>query len=495
MTRERTRYRLRLFGAAAMSLAAVAATAAPASALTLQVLKTQKCVVANSANIGGTVGGASTNGYTIHSRVNSITGVLDINTTAVTPPMDLPPNGVICVSSITCSSSGVLKFNKNNDNTPVYLLVEGDVTLSAGCDIDVSGTDYQVRYGIGMDRVGGVGGPGGSDGGSCDFTFSSPFRAGEGIGPGGGGASTTGSAGGGASAVSVGQTGKNGTNPGLGGQSYSLREHRIMHGGSGGGCGSTSSGTSPEGGGGGGGVLVLAAGGTITFNHGSSYLIARGGAGGTYGGGGGGGVVRLVATKIYSGPSPTGAYGYVDVTRGGTCEGSYGGCGGDGLIKIESPDASGSWIGNSIPQTALYYGTVQEIFPDPALRPTLTIASVTATFAGVTKTVTRQLQDPSVHIHTVPGVFLETPSTPSEQVVTVTLTSNNVPHTAPVKVRLNTVYDVQVKRSLVVNATTAGTGTGALTWTASITVPGGLELGTLEAWVQNVCTPGTAGCP
>lgn len=492
MTREPTRYRLRLFGAAAVALVAVGAWGASASALTLETLKTQKCSVANAVNIGGAVGGASTNGYTNHPAINSITGVLTITTTYNTTPIDLPPNGVICVSSITCANTGVLKFKRNSENTPVYLLVEGDATLSGGCDIDVSGGDQVQRYGIGMDHVGGVGGPGGSDGGSCDFTFANPVRAGEGIGPGGGGASVTGPAGGGASPVTDGETGKTGgTYPGAGGVHYSQREHRIMHGGSGGGCGSPAAGTTAEAGGGGGGVLVLAVAGTMTFAHSTSYVIARGGNGGTYGGGGGGGVVRIVANKITS--HATSNTGWVNVTGGGTCE-SWGGCGGAGLIKIESPDASGSWINYSQPQTALYYGTVQEIFPDPAQRPTLVIQSVTATFGGITKTVTRQQDDPSVQIHTVPGVFLETPSSP-EQTITITLTSNNIPFSAPVKVRLNTVYNDQLKRSLVVNATTAATnGSGAITWTAQVTVPGGLELGTIEAWVDNVCTPGTPGC-
>ncbi|TNF38495.1 MAG: hypothetical protein EP329_00265, partial [Deltaproteobacteria bacterium] len=247
MTRERNpRYRLRLFGAAALAFVAVGAWGSSASALTLQTLQTSGCDVANATNIGGAVGGASTNGYTNHPNINSITGVLTISSTAATPPIDLPPNGVICVSSIVCTSSGVLKFNRNSDNTPVYLLVEGDATLSGGCDIDVSGGASIQRYGLGMDHVGGLGGPGGSDGGSCDYTFTNPHRVGEGIGPGGGKASTGGGGGGGASPVSDGETGSNNAGA-LGGIHYSAREHRIMHGGSGGGAGvSTTTSTSCE---------------------------------------------------------------------------------------------------------------------------------------------------------------------------------------------------------------------------------------------------------
>jgi len=494
MIRTHVRYPLQLVGAAAVSWALLGASGGPAAALDLQTLISDHCIGANAANI--TRGNANATGYSIGTGIDQSSGRLEL--TAHTT-IDLPPDGVICVSEITCTGNYTLSFNRNEANTPVYLLVEGDADLTGGCDIKVNGenANTSARYGIGLDFMGGRGAPAGDEGGSCDFTFATVNRAGEGIGPGGGGASTNASGGGGASPVTAGSNGTVGnlTNVGQGGDPPSDRADRIMHGGSGGGCGTNSSGNSPGGGGGGGGVLVLAVGDKLTFVSGS-WLEARGGNAANYGGGGGGGVVRIVATTVVG---PTGGSCGIDVT-GGTAS-SGGGNGGHGFGKIEvvnDPEAGdpGIWMSTTQPsQDVLEYGTVQEIFPKPSWRPVLTIDSVDATVNGVTKNVTRQLTNPSAHIHTVPGIFIDAPT--SEQSITVHLSSDNVPHTATVVVRLNTVYESVApdKRRILATAITAGTGSGNLSWTATIpAVPGGLELATLEAWVENVCTPGTLNC-
>ena len=477
---------------APLAMLVIAATlwgASDAHALTLTALKEGGCRTANINNISKSwPGTASTNGYTVDPWINAVSGALVIPA-STTHAMDLPPDGVICVSALTCIGNyGILKFNRNEANTPVYLLVEGNVTMNGYCTINVDGEGQSARYGIGMDHVGGMGGPGGSDGGSCDFTFSNPPRAGCGVGPGGGAGSSLGYGGHGASPVSDGGAGAS-VNGGIGGVHYSAPEHRILHGGSGGGCGVynvTPTAGNARGGGGGGGVFVMASGGTITFNA-YSYIYARGGYGGNdYGGNGGGGVVRLIADVIVSPEAATSSYNIIDVTGYGAA--------GDGLIKLESPNVSGYFINRMVPPTAVYYGAQQEILPDAGVRPTLSIVSVDANYNGVPKNVTRTESDPSRQIHTVPGVFLEAPTTP-EQVIVVHLLSNNVPFNAPIKVRMNTVYDLNSKRSVFATTVTPDqtSGSGVIHWVASLTVPAGMELGTIEAWVDNICT-GT-NCP
>ncbi|PKQ14620.1 MAG: hypothetical protein CVT68_10945, partial [Actinobacteria bacterium HGW-Actinobacteria-8] len=237
MIRARTRYPLQLFGAAALTWALLGATGAPASALELQTLITDHCIGVNTTNIAG--GYANAKGFNISPAIDGSTGVLTLNSPTT---IDLPPNGVICVSSIACTGNHTLQFNRNADNTPVYLLVENNANLTGGCDIKVNGGNASTtpRYGIGLDYMGGVAAPAGDDGGSCDFTFGSARRAGEGVGPGGGGAATNASGGGGASPVTAGANGTTGnlTNVGQGGTPPSDRADRILHGGSGGGCGS-----------------------------------------------------------------------------------------------------------------------------------------------------------------------------------------------------------------------------------------------------------------
>jgi len=463
---------------------------------------TVSCAEMNAANADGAWAQAAT-GYSIGVGINETTGVLNVQNQT----LDLPPNGVICVSGVT-SSTGTLTFRRNAANTPVYLLVEGDFTLSLGAHtIDVSGGNESQRYAIGMDRTGGLGGPGGSDGGSCDFTRIADLdrRVGEGIGPGGGLTSTYGTdaigpGGGGASPIADGGPGfsevANNRWGGAGGSSYAQWNHTMLHGGSGGACGAA--GVSPtvsqvNAGGGGGGVLVIGAGGTITVN---GTLMARGGTSTTWGGGGGGGVIRLVADTI-TGSGHLRVEGSAAMTNcGGTS--IRGGCGGHGLVRVEAPDggASGTLLNNVTPAESLRFGVPQAIVPP--FRPTLDITAVTASFDGTPQVVTPLQLNPTEHVHWSAGVFLEAPAPP--QTITVTLSSNNVPHTANVWVRMNVLRwtgnnQESVAPSLVVSATTTGQGSGSLTWVVNHTVPAGMELGTIEAWVENICIPDSAGCP
>jgi hypothetical protein len=69
----------------------------------------------------------------------------------------LPPDGTIHATDITVEAGATLTFTKNANNTPVYLLSQGDVQIDGV--IDVSGGDSAAS-------VGGAGGPGGFDGGT-----------------------------------------------------------------------------------------------------------------------------------------------------------------------------------------------------------------------------------------------------------------------------------------------------------------------------------------
>lgn len=98
-------------------------------------------------------------------------GPLDVTTNTVLP---LPPDGIFNFTTVNVASGATLSFAKNAANTPVYILATGDVTI-AGI-ISVSGTN-------GTATSGGVGGPGGWDGGQPGTNARLP---GAGKGPGGG---------------------------------------------------------------------------------------------------------------------------------------------------------------------------------------------------------------------------------------------------------------------------------------------------------------------
>ena len=502
MTPSRISYGIRLGAAfAATSLLLAAGGAARADVVI-------DCKTMNAANIAR--GLADVNGYSIDPAFtssgtgSSIFRYLALN---VSRTVALPPDGILCVRYITCSaaSGATLSFTRNDANTPVYLLVQDTVQLNNNnCRIDASGGPaVAAPGGMGLTVRGGIGGPGGSDGGSCDGTGAGR-RAGNGVGPGGGRGASAAGGGGGASPVTDG--GGNFEGDANGGAHFALPSYRMVHGGSGGGCGYNAAGTSAGGGGGGGGVLVVAAGQYIEMDGTYSGFWARGGgerdASNLLGGWGGGGVVRLISDEI------RGTGGHIDVraettnTSGATSycgpyNASYaGGCGGAGLILIEGPlspiATDTQFVANSLPQSALGTGASRDPLPDSASAPTLAITQVFTNWTGVAETLI-PIQTPGAgadHVHASVGVFLDSPSAPA-QVVVVTLASNNVPDTAVVNVKMNAVGTPAVT---VVATLATGSGSGALTWEASLTVPGGTDLGTLEAWISNVCTAGSPGC-
>lgn len=252
--------------------------------------------------------------------------------------IQLPASGILNYTSINIPTGVTVKFKKNALNTPVYLLVSGNVTI-AGV-IDIAGTAGAATGTAGDgnqadDGLPGAGGPGGFDGGrgGRDDQARNPaiIRGGTGLGPGGGrggiesadGCGTDNrhyrSAGvsAGYATMSADGTYNNGTNGGPGspiwcsgiltvnanGKAYGSAILQPLIGGSGGGGGLGGTNYAGSGGGGGGGALLIAASGTVTI---AGSINAAGGAGGELagtgavgpGGAGSGGAVRIVASSV-----------------------------------------------------------------------------------------------------------------------------------------------------------------------------------------------------
>jgi hypothetical protein len=234
----------------------------------------------------------------------------------------LPPDGIFIFDSFRVRMTpdmyywARVKFGSNAANTPVTILVSGDVTIEGGY-FDVSGESGQQKSSYSNGK-GGLGGPGGFRGGDGAFQALYLTRDGAaGLGPLGGAGGTV-------------DPYTNGAN----GQFLGAAELRPLVGGSGGGGGaSAGEGTDcgGAGGGGGGGAILIAANGTIFLTSGGIY--ANGGGWGyswgcgSWGGLGSGGAVRLVAHAV----SVTGGYVYAYSNAGDSSKGS---------IRIEAIDTS-----------------------------------------------------------------------------------------------------------------------------------------------------------
>lgn len=271
------------------------------------------------------------------------TGADGVFAPTVNTEVQLPESGILNYASINIPTGVTVKFKKNTANTPVYLLVSGNVTIAG--KIDISGTNgadvgTAGNGNLADDGNPGVGGPGGYDGGRGgrdDLTLSpSIIGGGSGLGPGGG----YGANGGvgytdpyycnisNASAYVV-RIGGNASHSLLGGTMavgytcavspattntlsfpakvavpvYGSNILQPLVGGSGGGGGAGGTNFGGSGGGGGGGAILIAVSGTLNLN---GSIEAQPGAGGNVsgdnvggnGGYGSGGSVRLVATTL-----------------------------------------------------------------------------------------------------------------------------------------------------------------------------------------------------
>jgi hypothetical protein len=237
----------------------------------------------------------------------------------------LPADGVLVFNSMNLqlrpSDAGLLivSFIRNAANTPVTLLVSGNVTISASTTLSVRGDDGTNASTDNLGN-GGNGGPGGNRGGDGGYQLVN-FAAfgGAGLGPGG--------APGGTANHFAGGQGGNGT-------LVSASDLLPLVGGSGGGGGASTT-TAPNcaggGGGGGGGALLVASNATITINgeinaDGGQYGAASNANCSSYGGPGSGGAVRLLASTLAG-------VGRINARGGSSVAGSRAGA---GAIRAEA---------------------------------------------------------------------------------------------------------------------------------------------------------------
>jgi len=275
--------------------------------------------------------------------------------------LNLPPDGIFKCTTVFITNGAALKFNRNALNTPVYLLATSNVTING--TIDVSG-------GNGTTVFGGLGGPGGFDGGNPGQGIN---FAGAGLGPGGGrpgetsfGTSSAGSGGyGSLSTIVITNRGSNYGSPLL----------VPLVGGSGGGGQDGG-----YGGGGGGGAILVASNfridlaGTITAASGSgSYNDGSGGA------------IRLVAPVL----AGTGTL---------NDNGSYGG---DGRIRIDTLDRHLANFNYTAGAATVSSGALMIVFPNPLPRLDIVEAAGTNIAVGAASAVIVQLPYGSTSNRTV----------------------------------------------------------------------------------------------
>lgn len=197
--------------------------------------------------------------------------------------LELPPDGILHCKTLKVTAGKTLRFKRNALNTPVYLLAQGDISIEG--TIDVSGSTSP-----GDAPTGGLGGPGGFDGGKPGFGEVPP---GAGYGPGGGkGGITDSHAEEGAGSGSYGTVSPSWRNSNKG-TAYGSRLLIPLIGGSGGGGASGSPG---RGGGGGGGAVLISS--NTRIQHTGRILAQGGGPAGAGGNPGSGGAVRLVAPVV-----------------------------------------------------------------------------------------------------------------------------------------------------------------------------------------------------
>lgn len=267
-------------------------------------------------------------------------GPIDItaNTT-----LAIPPDGLFRATTIKVAAGATLRFQRNANNTPVYLLATGPVQIDG--TLDVSGSP-------GTATTAGEPGPGGFPGGMPPSTGNPP---GDGQGPGGGPWQ-----GGRGSPASHQTLPDPAAGPAAGLKPYGDALGIPPCGGSGGSGWNVTG--QPRGGGGGGGAITLASDKEIVVGA-SSRISAEGGGADEGGhGAGSGGRIRLVAPKVNG-------TGIMSVQGGATYRGAPAGA---GWIRIDRLDRSPLQLQYVGAGPAL--GAVMMALPTPA--PQLRIKSV-----------------------------------------------------------------------------------------------------------------------
>jgi hypothetical protein len=236
-------------------------------------------------------------------------GNFDTRTASTWPPgtilsfgvimIPLPADGVLVFDSMHLEQGGPLPccsiqvgFQRNAANTPVTILVKGDVFIAGNATMVLKGADGPSGT-ADSGGAGGLGGPGGFRGGDGAYRIGNGASdGGAALGPGGGLGATA------SPAAAAGQ-----------GTFIGAVDLLPLVGGSGGGGGRSTNAITTcagGGGGGGGGALLLAANGTITVNNFNASILADGGLGNlsngspcaSSGAGGAGGAIRVIASTI-----------------------------------------------------------------------------------------------------------------------------------------------------------------------------------------------------
>ena len=259
--------------------------------------------------------------------------------------LEMPADGKFQCTTITIAKDATLRFKRNSLNTPVVLLATEAVNIDGL--IDIGGSDSVASI-----PDGGLGGPGGFDGGKPGFNDVPP---GNGYGPGGGGGGVYDrSLATGAGSGSYGTAGTRGSSTKKGATYGSPLLIPIIGGSGGGGT----SGSPGRGGGGGGGAILIASSKSIQINTTGKILAIGGGMRKGSDGypeylhnAGSGGAIRLVAPKI----SGTGE---LNVSDGNA---NYAGF---GRIRIDSIDRTALQL-NFVPSSVTSVGSTMLVFPTP----------------------------------------------------------------------------------------------------------------------------------
>lgn len=367
------------------------------------------------------------------------TGALGAFSPATNTVVTLPANGTLNYTTVTIPAGVTVTFQRNALNTPVTLLATGNVTI--GGIINVNGQNGITASGAGAGPIpGGLGGPGGWDGGQTGSLSA--------------GTAQNGSGGRGFGAQPGLFTPTTNTSDAVYGPDTMVGLIPLFGGSGGGGGGRIIGGTINGGsGGGGGGAIVIASTTQIAISSGGQIVANGGNAIGApcsyqTGGGGSGGAIRLVAPSISN-------QGTIQAL-GGTafCPGPAG----PGRIRVEAFSFPIFNSTNPLPSLVTSPGPVTAA-STPALTsvPTLKIATINGIAVPASPT----------GAYATPDVFLP-PGTTSP--VTVTLTATNTPP--------GTIFRIQTipQGALMVVPTDTAPSTGnctSSTASATVAVPAG----------------------
>ena len=317
------------------------------------------------------------------------------NTTVV-----LPADGILNYTTVTIPSGVTVTFQRNNSNTPVMLLAQGDISISGTINLDGDNAAPASASGSAV-IPGSVGGPGGFTGGEGGLKGITNANGTPGQGAGGG---------------SGGRLPSVTTVDGIYGAASNFVALIPLFGGSGGGSGAGDTTVWGASGAGGGGAIVIASStqitiattGVIRANGGAANYAYTGSCNWFTGGAGSGGAIRLVSPQV---------------TNQGTIQalGGNPGCtpvtsvGGPGRIRIECATCTLTGTTSPAASTSTTLGPVAPASTPPLTNlPTLTISSVGGIAAPSSPTGSYTTADVTLPANTT-------------NPVSVTLTATNVP--------------------------------------------------------------------